>query len=73
MTFTELEYVLMLCCVVMAWRVSVVTSQRNMECERADRYCRFLLGVHRRQGKVVEKGDSFYYEPFDKPPLDTHV
>lgn len=66
MTFTELEYVLMLCCVVLLWRISVVTTQRNEQRDRADRYCHFLLGVHRKQGRVVEKGDSFYYEPFEK-------
>lgn len=66
MTFTELEYVLMLCCVVMAWRVSVVTNQRNMESERANRYTRFMLGIYNNEGKVVRKGDAFYYEPFEK-------
>ena len=73
MTFTELEYVLMLCCVVMAWRVSVVTAQRNSESERANRYTRFMVGIYNKEGKVVRKGDAFYYEPFEKSPLDSHM
>lgn len=66
MTFTELEYVLMLCCVVLLWRVSVVTNQRNSESERANRYTRFMVGIYNNEGKVVKKNDGFYYEPFDK-------
>ena len=73
MTFTELEYVLMLCCVVMAWRVSVVTAQRNSESERANRYTRFMLGIYNKEGTVVKKDGGFYYEEFNKPPLDSHM
>lgn len=73
MTFTELEYVLMLCCVVMAWRVSVVTAQRNSESERANRYTRFMVGIYNNEGKVVKKNDGFYYEEFNKSSLDNHV
>jgi len=50
----------------MAWRVSVVTAQRNSESERANRYTRFMLGIYNKEGTVVRKGDAFYYEPFEK-------
>jgi len=63
MTFTELEYCLMLAVVVLLWRNSVLGSKLLMMTARADRYVGFLLAVHRGEGRVVEDGDGFRYEP----------
>ena len=62
MTFTELEYCLMLAVVVLLWRNSVLGNKLLMMTARADRYVGFLLAVHRGEGRVVEDADGFRYE-----------
>jgi hypothetical protein len=63
MTFTELEYCLMLAVAVLLWRNSVLNHQLYRMTARADRYVEFLLGVHRGEGRVVEDENGFRYEP----------
>lgn len=63
MTFTELEYCLMLAVAVLLWRNSVLGHRLYRMTARADRYVEFLLGLHRGEGRVVEDADGFRYEP----------
>lgn len=72
MTFTELEYCLMLAVVVLLWRNSVMNHRLYRMTERADRYVEFLLGLHRGEGRVVEDENGFRYEE-NKRRLDKHV
>lgn len=72
MTFTELEYCLMLAVAVLLWRNSVLQGRLYRTVERADRYAQFLLGVHRGEGRVVEDEDGFRYEE-NKRRLDKHM
>ena len=62
MTFTELEYCLMLAVAVLLWRNSVLSNRLMMVTARADRYVNFLIGIHKGYGRVVEDEDGFRYE-----------
>lgn len=53
MTFTELEYILMMAVAVMLWRNAVITGQRKKAESRADRYAGYLLAWYFKKGKVV--------------------
>ena len=62
MSFTELEYVLMIVVVVLLWRVSSVTAWAESEEYRANKYANWLAGVYENKGKIVHKDDSYYFE-----------
>lgn len=62
MTFTELEYVLMLACVVLLWRSAVMNIRAKDEENRANKYARWLMGVYEKKGKIVQKDDGYYFE-----------
>jgi len=61
MTFTELEYVLMLAGAVLLWRASEAGRKAHIESDRANRYADFLMEVGKGQGSVV-KGDDGIWE-----------
>jgi hypothetical protein len=62
MTFTELEYVLMLAIAVLLWRNSVLRSAAAQEERRANKYANWLVGVYEKKGKIVQRDDSYYFE-----------
>jgi len=62
MSFTELEYVLMIVVVVLLWRVSSVTAWAESEEYRANKYARWMKDVYQKKGKIVEKDDGYYFE-----------
>lgn len=58
MTFTELEYVLMLAVAVLLWRVSAIQRSLDDVRRRADRYVDFLIGVGQGKGTVVKNDEG---------------
>lgn len=62
MTFTELEYILMIVVAVLLWRVSSVTAWAESEEYRANKYARWMRDVYKKKGKIVEKDDGYYFE-----------
>jgi hypothetical protein len=62
MTFTELEYVLMLACAVLMWRNASMKLWAKREEHRANKYANWLVGVYKNKGKIVHKDDSYYFE-----------
>lgn len=60
MTFTELEYVLMLACVVLLWRASVASRKADLEADRANRYADFLMDVGKGNGRVIKNDDGIW-------------
>lgn len=62
MTFTDLEYVLMIAVAVLLWRNASVKMWAQHEEARANKYANWLVGVHKNQGKIVHKDDAYYFE-----------
>lgn len=62
MTFTDLEYVLMIAVAVLLWRNSVLRNAAAQEERRANKYANWLIGVYEKKGKIVQKDDSYYFE-----------
>ena len=62
MTFTELEYVLMIVVAVLMWRVSSVKEWALSEEYRANKYARWMKSIYENKGKIVEKDDGYYFE-----------
>jgi phage major head subunit gpT-like protein len=60
MTFTELEYVLMLACAVLLWRASVANRRADIESDRANRYAAFLTDLYEGRGSVVKDDEGRY-------------
>ena len=60
MTFTELEYVLMLACAVLLWRASALRRALDMESYRANKYANFLTAVYEGKGKVIKDDEGRY-------------
>jgi hypothetical protein len=60
MTFTELEYVLMLACAVLLWRVSAANRRADYESHRANKYADNLIAVCHGKGKVIKDGEGRY-------------
>jgi hypothetical protein len=58
MTFTELEYVLMLACAVLLWRASVANRKAEHEAARANTYAEFLTDIGKGQGSVVKNDEG---------------
>lgn len=58
MTFTELEYVLMLACAVLLWRASAASRKADYEAERANRYADFLMDVGKGRGHVTKNDEG---------------
>ncbi len=67
MTFTELEYVLMLAVAVMLWRGSVLQRRLDDARRRADRFADYLINVGKGKGSVTKnKEGDWIYEPTEK-------
>lgn len=64
MSFTDLEYLLMLACAVLLWRCSDLRMWALGEERRANKYANYLAGVYEKKGKIVEKDDGYYFEEF---------
>lgn len=62
MSFTELEYVLMLAVVVLLWRNASMKAWAKTEESRANRYAQWLIGVAKGRGKVVCEDDKFFFK-----------
>jgi hypothetical protein len=58
MTFTELEYVLMLAVAVMLWRGSVMQRRLDDVSRRADRYADYLINVGKGKGSVIKNEEG---------------
>jgi hypothetical protein len=64
-TFTELEYVLMLAVAVLLWRISAASRRIDWLVRRSDRYAEFLIKVGKGEGRIV-LNDNDMYEYKDK-------
>jgi hypothetical protein len=62
MTFTDLEYVLMVAVAVLLWRNASVKMWAEREERRANKYSRWLIGVYEKKGKIVQKDDGYFFE-----------
>jgi hypothetical protein len=60
MTFTELEYVLMLACAVLLWRASALRRALEHEHDRANHYANNLILIHQGKGSVVKDDEGRY-------------
>jgi hypothetical protein len=60
MTFTELEYVLMLACAVLLWRASALRRFLDRESDRANRYANDLISIYEGKGSVVKDDEGRY-------------
>jgi hypothetical protein len=60
MTFTELEYVLMLACAVLLWRASALRRVLDRESDRANRYANDLISIYEGKGSVVKDDEGRY-------------
>ena len=60
MTFTELEYVLMLAVAVLLWRVSAMSRRIDWLVRRSDRYAEFLIRVGKGEGRIVLNDNDMY-------------
>lgn len=60
MTFTELEYVLMLTVAVLLWRLSAQARRIDWLVLRSDRYANFLIQVGKREGRIVLNENGVY-------------
>ena len=60
MTFTELEYVLMLTVAVLLWRLSAQGRRIDWLVVRSDRYANFLIQVGKREGRVILNENGVY-------------
>lgn len=67
MTFTELEYVLMIAVAVLLWRNSSLHSRVMHARNEADRYANFLIDVGKGKGSVVMNDEGTWtYKPKEK-------
>ena len=62
MTFTDLEYVLMIAVAVLLWRNASIRMWAEREERRANKYANWLVGVYEKKGKIVQKDDSYFFE-----------
>lgn len=60
MTFTELEYALMIAVAVLLWRGAILTAQRDRMRVQAERYALYLIEIYAGRGKVVKTEDGSY-------------
>lgn len=62
MTFTELEYLLMLAVAVLLWRNVRLDQAGTDAVQAANRYAHFLIKIGKGQGTVIRDGDTFRFE-----------
>jgi hypothetical protein len=61
MTFTELEYVLMIEVLALLWRGAILSTQRDRAHEHAMRYAEFLMATYRGTGKVIKTDEGYSF------------
>jgi len=67
MTFTELEYVLMIAVAVLLWRNSALNKVNSDAVDAANKYANFLIRVGKGEGTVVkDKDGSWTFKPKEK-------
>jgi len=59
-TFTELEYVLMLAVAVLLWRISSANRRIDWLIRRSDKYAEFLIRVGKGEGRIVLNDDDMF-------------
>lgn len=62
MTFTELEYLLMLAVAVLLWRNARLDQAKRNAVYDADRYAYYLMQIGRGKGKVNKTGNRFHFQ-----------
>jgi hypothetical protein len=62
MSFTDLEYILMVAVAVLLWRNASANMNAMREEARANKYANWLMGVYEKKGKIVQKDDGYYFE-----------
>ena len=62
MTFTELEYVLMIAIAILLWRNAKLNRAKDDAVYAADKYARFLILIGKGKGAVVPDGNDFRFE-----------
>jgi len=62
MTFTDLEYILMIAVAVLLWRNSVLRGAAEREERRANKYANWLMNLYEKKGKIVQKDDGYFFE-----------
>jgi hypothetical protein len=60
--FTDLEYILMVCCAVLLWRNAVLHTRQFQLMALSDRYANFLKEVGRGNGSVVRKDGGYIFK-----------
>lgn len=67
MTFTELEYVLMVTVAVLMWRNRVMYIDAMKSELRANKYADFLIQIAKGEGTVVKNDDGVWtFKPKEK-------
>ena len=62
MSFTDLEYVLMIAVFALLWRNASANLNAAREEARANKYANWLMGVYKNKGRIVHKDDGYYFE-----------
>jgi hypothetical protein len=62
MSFTDLEYVLMIAVFALLWRNASANMNAMREEARANKYANWLVGVYEKKGKIVQRDDSYFFE-----------
>jgi hypothetical protein len=62
MTFTDLEYVLMIAVFALLWRNTAANMNAMREEARANKYANWMKDVYDKKGKIVEKDNGYYFE-----------
>jgi len=60
MTFTDLEYVLMIAVFALLWRASVANRKADYEEDRASQYANHLISIYEGKGSVVKDDEGRY-------------
>lgn len=62
MTFTELEYLLMLAVAVLLWRNAKLDQSETDAINAANKYAYFLMQIGKGKGTVKQEGNSFRFQ-----------
>ena len=62
MTFTKLEYLLMLAVAILLWRNAKLDQAETNAIQAANKYAHFLMKIGKGQGIVIRDGDTFRFE-----------
>lgn len=62
MTFTELEYLLMLAVAILLWRNAKLDAAKEEAVDAANKYAYFLQMIGKGKATVKPHGDDYRYE-----------